>query len=78
MPYRVTERTTRDDGLPRAELYGPDGRHLRVVGPDAHGLAVGRLVDVVFTDVGDAAAPTPQTPTIPLVQVALGGAVSNP
>ena len=62
MAYVVTERTTREDGQARADLYGEAG-HVRVTGGDAFALVAGRRYAVAFTDVGEASAPAPPTPT---------------
>jgi hypothetical protein len=78
MAYTVTTRSTRDDGRPLADLRGPDDAFMRVIGAEAHGLVEGRMYAVQFTDVGEAPKPVPHTPTVPLVQVALGGTVTTP
>lgn len=75
--YLVSKRFTREDGRPQADLVGPDHAFVRVIGPEAHALAQGSYVALSFVSV-EAPPPVPTTPTIPLVQMRLGGTVTPP
>jgi hypothetical protein len=78
MTFRVYARTTREDGRPTADLVGPDHAFVRVLGALAHNLVEGQFYDLAFHPAEAPPAPKPSTPTIPLVQMALGGTVTTP